>query len=587
MKLKKRVSHLLLSIILLVSYANLVHSQSVLSGTSKNTQKNIDENWRDYKNRLLARPPLDSNTTTTNDSTTTTKPLRKPEPVIIKLKASKSSFNSTHDLTSNNSSIGLSKNQLNASTTDSQAGAKTNSSSLDEILVETTHATSIINNNSQNGQNENKVLRFLKGQLDRIDRYTLIMTSAFLIGLVCIGAVIACSVCICKYVGKFHRERKSKKQSNELVNPKYDFTHIKTNNPDTDFLSEIATPRPPTIYTKSDEEKKKRNELFNDHTPKSKNSSIDEKKALLNQEDIEMQILVDQAGKNDNNHQTTISSPSTPSSSASSIDSFINKTPKSVLINKNMIPNSPLTPPKSASILDSTPVKAPKSTPASTFKSSLSNLAQKLSGSKPKVDDFLENNSNSASRYTPNLRDKTNQQKSKEVQNSRRSLYNRTTSETEHPFDQLPPMGPSSKRASVISSTSSIGLPNRSIDFGLVKTDVDDLLNDMSLLKSSVSKSSDVNREENESRTNSVSNIYMDAMRQRIEAMNKTGGKSGGATNTNAMDISDLSVSVNLNPGGGGGSRGGNMNRSRGNLASEKSYDKGSVNTLGSEKSCY
>jgi hypothetical protein len=45
---------------------------------------------------------------------------------------------------------------------------------------------------------DNFITQFFKGMFNRIDRYTVILTSAFLIGVLLIGAFIAIAICVCK-----------------------------------------------------------------------------------------------------------------------------------------------------------------------------------------------------------------------------------------------------------------------------------------------------------------------------------------------------------------------------------------------------
>jgi hypothetical protein len=315
-----------------------------------------------------------------------------------------------------------------------------------------------------------------------------------------------------------------------------------------------------------------RGNLF--ETPASRASStLDEKTALL-EGDIELTEI--KKGKEEISSATSRSS-----SPASSIDSIIARTPKSALLATGNNKLTILTPPQSASTnneLSSTPV-----TTKTSNKNIFSGLAQRLSSDNKAS---LDNLDNTGTRFTPNMRDKTNQQRSKEVQISvsRRSLVihnsgsKRTNSESGHEQDAagLPPHYQNSKRASVVSSTSSIMMTNshnRSIDFGLAKTGIDDLIH--SELKDD-SSSVNINQSQH-SLNQSLSNIYMQALyekKQKAEAE-----KLAKQNKTKGINAEMVELNVSLNPAG--------QSAGKTSLGGARTYETGSMDTLGSEKSCY
>lgn len=386
--------------------------------------------------------------------------------------------------------------------------------------------------------------------VNRVDRYTLIMICAFLSFFLLIIITIWIIYCVCRGCSKLNRP----KRQQELINPAYEFRMLNRDppNPNIDFLDS-----PLTIVTDGNNNDKKKSPIYKGDTPKS--WSGDEEKALLDHKKSE---------EKDDSHLAKQEETSSTSSSDSSLDSIIARTSgKKSLIgtpknNKDVNKSSVMiTPPPSATT--STPTTASSS------------------------------NAGGAHKFTPSLRDKTKQQISKEVQSSRRSLVahqekstnnSRTKSESSSNFE-LPPHYPS-KRRSIVSSTSSIngggvggsssGKAGSVIDFSVVKNEVDDLFEDMAHNKNHDSHSSMSSINQSHHSINvSVSNIYMDAIREKREQMeNEKRARLNQNKSITAPPIVP-SVGINMNPTGGSTNNTTNLT---------KTY---STVTLESEKSCY
>ena len=200
---------------------NIVCTQT-LSNTSKpqtsNSTKLWNSNWRDYRNRL-------NKISTTNYTRKVAASVEKQPSLVTKAKQSKKLEILNYRVNSNkqNNSSETTKNETNLSqkdilvkkttvkakySADSLEGTPGNQNTSESSDVTSDHVKEAENATSipilsppitvTPEEDENSIIKFGKSLVNRIDRYTLIMTCAFLIGLLMIVMVIAFAVCICK-----------------------------------------------------------------------------------------------------------------------------------------------------------------------------------------------------------------------------------------------------------------------------------------------------------------------------------------------------------------------------------------------------
>lgn len=305
-------------------------------------------------------------------------------------------------------------------------------------------------------------------------------------------------------------------------------------------------------------------------SPGSKRDSTNETEKLLSQKvsieltDLNKNDQIDSADKKPLN--TSIQTSISLGSSSSSIDSQVLKTPITPVVSKY-----------DKESLNRTPIN---------IKSSISSLAQKLTGSNQNLDPQTplipadETPTKRTPKFTPSALFKTQQQLDKE----RKYTFTRANSESndqDQVVSQLPPVPPSSflKRISITSSSSSI-VPNQNqsqLDFTAIQNGVDEMIIDIKNNPSAQSSMSNLN---SDSVHNSVSNIYITEIRNIREKQKEAKEKNkNDRMNRRSVNLPNTSV-ISTDPTGSSmriNDSGFNLNKT----------DTGSVNTLESEKSCY
>jgi hypothetical protein len=370
-----------------------------------------------------------------------------------------------------------------------------------------------------------------------IDRYTLILISAFVSGLLLMGCLICLALCICKSVNRLSRKNKLP----EITNPAYDEKVILNGS---DHLNVKYAP-----IDQIDDDFLDENEKGGTLT---KNDSKNGKATLCEGEtdfDIEPQLKKtpsEETLKEEDNNKHNL----TTSSSSSSL-SF------------NRVPLTPKTPPPQADHEDTT-----DHTPL--FHK---NLVKKSSGSN------LFNRKNSESH------DKLNQ-------NNNNNNGLRTTSS----IMSLKKIGLS--RKSIASSNTSIQQPQQQLDFQKIQDDIDHMALNKNLIKtdstSSNIRQTSTNSNQTDSNDNlhkqeSVSDIYFEYIKKKREEQvaSKQKSKINDLIKDKRHSINAIQVSFNPNGGGGSPAATSNTINNQVNVSNLMSNDSMSVDTLGSEKSCY
>ncbi|CAF0874834.1 unnamed protein product [Brachionus calyciflorus] len=368
------------------------------------------------------------------------------------------------------------------------------------------------------------------------NRSSLILTLAFFIGLLIIIGIILIAICIYRSMS---RKRRNRPEKMVTTNPIYDKI------PKIEFLSSSdSLNSKKKIYTRPDDLQ----------SPDSKSSTETIKLIDFKTEDQNTQ-------KEREKPSPSLGSIRSFTPSSSSIDSVIEKTPQ-----------TPKATSQTPSILNTPSIK--------------SVLTKKITNSSSKDlekscllddEDNLDNSTNNKNRYTPNVKNRPIKQLNKEENASRKSLLFNKRTNSESVDDGLPPIPPSNKnRQSIVSSTSSIAPGNQSIDFTQIKSGVDEILNQVKIQNPS---SSTISLNVRDSMHNSLSDIYMQAIKEKRE-------QEKMAKLQKNTQITASSIGISMNPNGGGTSGPAtavNVQKAEINFFDDTT----SVKTYGSEKSCY
>jgi hypothetical protein len=389
-----------------------------------------------------------------------------------------------------------------------------------------------------------------------IDRYTLILISAFMSGLLLMGCLICLALCICKSVNRLN----SKNKLPEMTNPAYD---EKVNLNGSNLNVKYAP------IDQMDDDLFEENEKGGTLTAKNGHVTLCEGETDF---DIEPQLKKTSSEETlkdeDNNKKDRNLSPSSSSSSLSF----------------NRVPLTPKTPPQQKK----TPIVDDNNHEDSTDHTPLFNknpMIKKISGSN------LFNRTNSESH------EKLNQN------NNNNNGLKTTTS-----IMSLKKIGLS--RKSIASSSTSIQQPQQQLDFQKIQDDIDHMALNKNLIKTdstssnirqTSTSSNQVDSSDNLHKQESVSDIYFEYIKKKREEQVASKQKSkinDLIKDNNNKRHSINAIQVSFNPNGGSTSNTTNNNNNINytpsggvnqqiNVSNLMSNDSMSVETLGSEKSCY
>jgi hypothetical protein len=365
-----------------------------------------------------------------------------------------------------------------------------------------------------------------------IDRYTLILISAFVSGLFLMGFLICLALCICKTVNRLNRKNKLP----EITNPAYD-EKVNLNG------SSLIVKYTPIDQIDDD--------LFEENE---KGGTLTNKNGKVTLCEGETDFDVDPQLKKTSSEETLKQDDSSSASSSSSSLSF------------NRVPLTPKTPPPP--IDDNNHQDSTDHTPL--FHK---NLVKKISGSN------LFNRTNSESH------DKLNQ-------NNNNSNILKTTSS----IMSLKKIGLS--RKSIASSSTSIQQPQQQLDFQKIQDDIEHMALNKNLIKTdstssnirqTSTSSNQVDSSDNLHKQESVSDIYFEYIKKKREEQvaSKQKSKINDLIKDNNKRHSINAIQVSFNPNGVSGSTNNPISNNQANVSNLMSNDSMSVDTLGSEKSCY
>lgn len=470
---------------------------------------------------------------------------------------------------------------------DQTTNASLKTEDLSNAIVETaTNLTSVIIDSSNTTTTTTdswlaKVKQWVSEVFKGTDKYTLILTSAFLAGILLIALLIALAFCICKNVNRFGRRKK--KLPAEMTNPAYD---LKNNNC---------------------EDNGDGDDVF-----------MNVKYKPVSQSNLNMELDVDQVSLDDEEEDATLKRGATLCKGEDDFNIetplLKKKTKSQDTLTKDQLSSSSSSPSSSDSSLsfDNVPIDSPT-------KSIEKPTSTKKAKSPPRLTDFTD--------HTPLFRKNNNNNNN---HNSNSKLFARTNSELKEADSKISLKKLKDSRKSIASSTTSIQQqPQPELNFSLIQNDIDDMAVNKKLVKSE-STSSQINSNNNNNTTNnsnthsrqqinssdsiddissankknkSISDIYMDYIKsRRLEQSQSKQQRAKQAVDIKPDDLnlnkrhSALNVSVNPNGPNATKMTSGSVARlnnpasataDSNNASNLVSNDSMSVETVGSEKSCY
>jgi hypothetical protein len=417
---------------------------------------------------------------------------------------------------------------------------------------------------------KSKIINYFKG----IDRYTLILICAFLIGLFLIICLVGLAICICKSVNKLNKDKLT-----EITNPAYD--------------------QNATIGSSSSS-----NKYLNVKFTKVNNFDSDNEEKFIDDGEVSLDIKEENLKK-----MATLCT--------GEIDFDIESSPPGIIVKKTegkASSNETLTNKNKNELNSSSSSSSSSSLSFGNVSIDKSPLSVQFKRPKDKSLSEVDNFNKPTNSLNHSEQDSTDHTPLFNKNTKRISLFNRTNSESHDKnsqssnFSQIKKLKDS--RKSITSSNASIQQNQQPLNFKLIQNDIDDMALNKNLIKttstssniaSHLNKSSSghLNKQSvvdsiddlsNENKKNkSISDIYIDyikAKRQEQSASKQKTKQVNNLLSDSNKRHSINAVSVSLNPNGGESNRGPATNTTN-NASNLISNDSMSVETLGSEKSCY